>query len=153
MIPSLSRIYFTLRGEGISPGWVSPSSLLHGVTVCVRNSIDKVKSFIKYAWNMIKQTFHYTCQLRKCWKGIHRGYQMDVGSILNLCILCKHLASIISFYSTSSINLVTNLHEFNILFITYPQKRTLNCKIHLFFIVFAYCVTLMFSALFYPIFE
>ena len=34
------------------------------------------------------------------------------------------LASIILFYSASSINLVMNLHEFNILFITYPKKNS-----------------------------
>jgi hypothetical protein len=34
-------------------------------------------------------------------------------------ILCEPLASIILFYPTSSINLVLNLHEYNILFITY----------------------------------
>jgi hypothetical protein len=27
---------------------------VHGVTVCVRNRIDRVKSFIKYAWNKTK---------------------------------------------------------------------------------------------------
>ena len=58
---------------------------------------------------------------------------MSVGLILNLLnelnknILCEPLANKILFYSTSSINLVMDLHEFNILFITYP-KRTLNCK-------------------------
>jgi hypothetical protein len=52
---------------------------------------------------------------------------MSVRSILNLfnqlikIILCESLASIIDllFYSMSSINLVLNLNEFNILFITY----------------------------------
>jgi hypothetical protein len=37
---------------------------------------------------------------------------------LNKVILCE--ASIL-FYSTSSINLVLDLHEYNILFITYPE--------------------------------
>jgi hypothetical protein len=50
---------------------------------------------------------------------------MSVGLILNLLkelnkiILCEPLASIILFYSTSSINLALNLHEYNILFIKY----------------------------------
>jgi hypothetical protein len=58
---------------------------------------------------------------------IYRGYWMSVGLILNLLnelnkiILCEPLASIILFYSTSSINLVLNLHEYNILFITYVK--------------------------------
>ena len=49
---------------------------------------------------------------------------MSVGLILNLLnelnksILCEPLASIL-FYSTSSINLVMNLHEFNVLFIDF----------------------------------
>jgi hypothetical protein len=52
---------------------------------------------------------------------------MSVSSILNLLyelnkiILCEPLASIILFYSTSAINSIMNLHEFNILFITYPK--------------------------------
>ena len=59
---------------------------------------------------------------------------MSVGLILNLLyelnksILCEPLARIILFYSTSSINLVMNLHEFNILFITNSQKELFNCK-------------------------
>ena len=59
---------------------------------------------------------------------LYRGYQMSVGLILNLLnelnksILCEPLASIILFYSMSSINLVMNLYEFNILF-TYPNKN------------------------------
>jgi hypothetical protein len=47
---------------------------------------------------------------------------MSVGLILkyllkelNKILLCEPLASIILFYSTSSINLVLNLHEYNIL--------------------------------------
>ena len=58
---------------------------------------------------------------------------MSVGLLLNLLnklkksILCYPLASIILFYSTSSINLLMNLHKFNILFLHTP-KRTLNCK-------------------------
>jgi hypothetical protein len=51
---------------------------------------------------------------------------MSLGLILNLLnelnkiILCEPLANIEEnrFYSTSSINLVLNLHEYNILFIT-----------------------------------
>ena len=63
----------------------------------------------------------------------YRGYQMSVGLILNLLnklnksILCEPLASIL-FYSTSSINLVMNLHKFNILFITYFQNELLIVK-------------------------
>jgi hypothetical protein len=57
----------------------------------------------------------------------NRGYWMSVSSMLNLLhelnkiILCKPLASKIIFSSTSSINSVMNLHEFNILFITYQK--------------------------------
>ena len=64
----------------------------------------------------------------------YREYQMSAGVILSLLnefnksVLCEPLASIILFYSKSSINLVMNLHEFNILFITYPRKRNINCK-------------------------
>ena len=60
----------------------------------------------------------------------YRGYQMSVGLILNVLnklnksILCEPLESIILFYSTSSINLLMNLHEFNILFITYAKKNS-----------------------------
>ena len=70
---------------------------------------------------------------------LNRGYQMSVGEILNLMnelnksILCEPLESIILFYSTSSINIIMNLHEFNILSITYPQKTLKNCKKILFF--------------------
>jgi hypothetical protein len=52
---------------------------------------------------------------------------MSVSLILNLLnelneiILCEPQASIIVFYSTSAINLVLNLHEFNILFIIYQN--------------------------------
>ena len=44
-------------------------------------------------------------------------------------LLCEPLESIIAllFYSTSSINLVINLYEFNI-FITYPEKELLIVK-------------------------
>ena len=55
---------------------------------------------------------------------------MSVGLILNLLkelnksMLCEPLASTISFYSTSSMNLVINLHEFSILFITYPKNNS-----------------------------
>ena len=59
---------------------------------------------------------------------------MNVGLILNVTvlndlnqsILCEPLASIILilFYSTSSINLVMNLHKFNILFITFPKNNS-----------------------------
>ena len=65
---------------------------------------------------------------------IYRGYQMSVGLILNLLnqlnksIICEPMTRLILFYSKSSINLVMNLHDFNILFITYTKKRTLNCK-------------------------
>ena len=61
---------------------------------------------------------------------IHRGYQMSVNLLLNLLnelnksILYEPLASIILFYSTSSVNLVLNLHEFNILFITYLKNNS-----------------------------
>ena len=54
----------------------------------------------------------------------YKGYQMSLGLILNLLnelnksVVCKPLASIILFYSTNSINLIMNLHEFNSLFIT-----------------------------------
>ena len=54
---------------------------------------------------------------------------MRVGLILNLLnklnktMLCEPLVSMILFHSASSIILVMNLHEFNILFITYPQKE------------------------------
>ena len=57
---------------------------------------------------------------------LYRGYQMSVGLILyllnklNKSILCKPLVSIILFYSISSINLVTSLHEFNIYFYHIP---------------------------------
>ena len=60
---------------------------------------------------------------------LNRGYQMSVGLILNLLnylikvLFCEPLTSIKLFYSPSSINLVLNLYEFNILFVTYPQKR------------------------------
>jgi hypothetical protein len=60
-------------------------------------------------------------------KRINRGYWMSVGPILNLLddldtvILCEPLASKILSYSTSSINSVINLHEYNILFITCPK--------------------------------
>ena len=55
---------------------------------------------------------------------------MNVGLILYL--LNEVNKSILYLYSTNSINvdLVMNLHEFDILFITYPI-RTLNCKIPL----------------------
>ena len=52
---------------------------------------------------------------------------MSVGLILNLLnelnksILCEPLVS--------SINLVMNLHKFNILFITYPKEQLLIVKI------------------------
>ena len=42
---------------------------------------------------------------------------------LNKSILCDPLARMVLFYSTSSINLAVNLHEFNILFITYTPKE------------------------------
>jgi hypothetical protein len=51
---------------------------------------------------------------------------MSVSAILNILhklnkiILCEPLASIILFHITCSINSVMNLHEYNILFITYP---------------------------------
>jgi hypothetical protein len=54
----------------------------------------------------------------------NRGYWMSVGLILNLLneldkIIWEPLGSIILFYLTSSINLVLNLHKYEILFITY----------------------------------
>ena len=69
---------------------------------------------------------------------VYRGYQMSVGLMLDLLnkfnksLLCEPLASIILFYSTRSINLVTNLYEFNFLFITYPKKEHLIVKIIIF---------------------
>ena len=60
---------------------------------------------------------------------MHKGYQMCVGLILilfnklNKNISRNPLASIILLYSISLINLVKNLHEFNILFITFPQNE------------------------------
>ena len=73
------------------------------------------------------------CSYRRNLMKIYNGYQMSIGLILNLLnelnksILCEPLTSVIHvlFYSTSSLNLVLNLHEFNNLFITYPPKRTL----------------------------
>ena len=53
------------------------------------------------------------------------GLMLNALNEMNKSILCEPLAIIILFYSTSSINLVMNLHEINILFITYPSKRTL----------------------------
>jgi hypothetical protein len=59
---------------------------------------------------------------------------MSVGLILNLLnefnkiILCEPLASIILFFSTSSINLVLNLNEYNILFITYSKIERFTTK-------------------------
>ena len=54
---------------------------------------------------------------------VNRGYQMSVGFntefMERVGILFEPLASIILFYSISSINLVMNLHEFNLLFVTY----------------------------------
>ena len=40
---------------------------------------------------------------------------------IRLSILCEPLASIMLFYSPRSINLATNLYEFNILLMTYLQ--------------------------------
>ena len=90
---------------------------------------------------------------------INRGYQMSVLGLiqfnkfilneLNESILCEPLANIIHvlFYAKSSINLEINLHEFNVLFITYHHtKRTLNCKKDHFH-RHAYNITQMFSAL------
>jgi hypothetical protein len=63
---------------------------------------------------------------------------MSVGLILNLLnelnkiILCEPLSSIILFYSTNSINLELNLHEFNILFITYSKRERFAVKTSLF---------------------
>ena len=60
----------------------------------------------------------------------NRGNKMSLGLILNLLnelnksISCEPLVIIILFYSTSSIPLVMNLHEFNIPFITYPKKNS-----------------------------
>ena len=77
---------------------------------------------------------------------------MNVGLILNLLnelnksILCEPLASITLFYSTSLINLVMNLHEFNILFITYSQKELLIVK-KIIFHRHTYNVTLKFCTL------
>ena len=52
---------------------------------------------------------------------------MSVGFILNL--LNKFNKSIL-FYLTCSINLVMNLHEFNIIFITYPKRNSRIVKKH-----------------------
>ena len=83
------------------------------------------EDFLAYTYESRPQ--HTSCQC-------YREYQMSVGLILNLlnklnkCILCESLTSIMSFYSTSSINLVMYQHEFNILFITYSQKELLIVK-------------------------
>jgi hypothetical protein len=58
-----------------------------------------------------------------------RGYWMSVSSILNLLnelnmLLCEPLASMILFYWTSLLNSVINLHEFNILLITFQKNKT-----------------------------
>ena len=51
---------------------------------------------------------------------------MSVGLILNFL---NEFNKSILFYSTNSINLVLNMHKFNILFITYlPQKEFLIVK-------------------------
>jgi hypothetical protein len=58
---------------------------------------------------------------------------MSVGVILNLLnelnkiILCEPLASIILLYSMSSINLVLNLHKYNILIYHIYKIRAVNC--------------------------
>jgi hypothetical protein len=58
---------------------------------------------------------------------LYRGYWMSVSSILNLLhklnktIFCEPLAGKILFYWTSAINSLMNLHEFNILFVTYQK--------------------------------
>jgi hypothetical protein len=49
-------------------------------------------------------------------------------SNLDIIILCEPLASKTLFYPTSSINLRMNLHECNILFITYQKQRPLILK-------------------------
>ena len=83
---------------------------------------------------------------------LYRGYQMSVSlNKLNKSILCKPLASMILFYSTSSINLVLNMYKFSILFITYFPKRTLNCKKIIIFYRHTYHITLTFSAHFHTI--
>jgi hypothetical protein len=100
-------------------------------------------------WFPIAVSYLFTCalfqrqnetwyQLTWIWTqyllSIYRGYWMSVSLILNLLhdlntiILCEPLASIISFYSTSSINSVINLNEFNILLITYPNSDRLKWK-------------------------
>ena len=59
------------------------------------------------------------------------GLRLNLLNELNKSIVCEPLASILLLYSMTSINLVLNLHKFNILFITYTTKRTtitLNCK-------------------------
>ena len=64
--------------------------------------------------------------------------------------LSESLMTMILFYSSSSIrfsNEPTNLHEINILFITYFPKRTLNCKRMITFHRQTCNVTLMFSVL------
>jgi hypothetical protein len=59
---------------------------------------------------------------------------MSVGLILNLLnelnkiILCEPLASITLFYLMSSIDLVLNLHKYNILFITYSKRERFTAK-------------------------
>ena len=64
---------------------------------------------------------------------------MSVGLILNILnklnkgVLCEPLASILLFYSMNSITLVINMHEFNILFITYSQKELFIVKKRSFF--------------------
>ena len=44
---------------------------------------------------------------------------LNLLNVLNKDILCKPLVGKILFYSTESINVVINLHEFNNLFITF----------------------------------
>ena len=66
---------------------------------------------------------------------MYRGYQISEGLIMNLlnelnkCISCEPLVSIILCYSTSSIKLVMNLHEYLILYFSHtPQKELLIVK-------------------------
>ena len=62
-------------------------------------------------------------------------------------MLCKPLAKIIIFYSTSSINLVMNLNKFNILFMTYPlhQKELLTDSYDVIIMISALSIHLEFT--------
>ena len=119
------------------------SSTFHGQPRAVPIPIKVNEIQRSLSW---QNTHSYATSVRKFptfFDGIkfcrNRGYQMSVGLILYLLnelnknILCGPLVSIIFIYSMSSINLVMNLHEFNVLFITYPQIELLIVKKRSFF--------------------